>query len=145
MAQPRNGDVAALTRAANDLIEEIEALNRASGTTLVDLAQRSRRNRRLILATAVGLVLDVALTVAMAIGWAGIARNNHRIDQVNTRLDNAQTTQRAKALCPLYRVLLDGERFTPPNLSPEQTQARANAFKVIHAGFDALNCKEVIK
>jgi hypothetical protein len=140
--QPRS-DVEALTRAAMELIGQVDELNRESGTTIVDLAQRTRSNRRLIWLVLAGLALDVVLTVAMAIGGVGIAHNSRRLDTVTARLDDAQATQRAKALCPLYKLFIDSERFTPPNQTPEQAKARVDAFKIIHQGYDALDCKKI--
>lgn len=137
-------ELAKLTAAAQDLVDRINALNTDKGEVIESLAVRSVVNRRWIRIIFAGFVLDIALTVAMAFGWAQIARNNHRIDLVTQRLDVAQTTQRAKALCPLYKVFLDSERFTPPNQTPEQAAARVEAFKIIHSGYDALACNDLL-
>jgi hypothetical protein len=142
MTPPRS-EIEALTAAAQELIDRIGELDRESGTAIVDIAQRARSNRRLIWLVLAGLVLDALLTVAMAIGGVGIAHNNQRIDRVNARLNDAQTTQRAKALCPLYKLFIDSEKFTPPSQTPEQAAARVDAFKIIHQGYDALDCKKV--
>ena len=138
-------EIEALTEAATELVTRIDQLSRSSGTTIVDLATATRRNRRLIWLVAAGSTLDVLLTVAMAFAGAGIADNNERVDKVTARLDDTQTVQRAKALCPLYRVFLDSERFTPPNQSPEQAASRVAAFRTIREGYAVLHCEKVTR
>lgn len=143
--EPTNSEIEALTAAAGALLERMNDVDRSSGATILHLAQVARSNRRLIRVTIAGLVLDAALTIAMAIGGMSITANSHRIDQVNARLDAAQTVQRAKALCPLYRIFLDSEQFTPPNQTPEQAASRVEAFRVIHEGYEALECAKLPK
>lgn len=139
-----NAELVELTQLARDLIARINELNKDSGTAVVRLAQATKIHRRWINVILVGFILDIALTIAVAVGGAGIAANNHRIDAVNARLDEAQTTQRAKVLCPLYQLFLDSEKFVPPNQTPEQAANRTAAFVTIHAGYDALDCKNLL-
>jgi hypothetical protein len=137
-------DLAELTQAARELVERVNALHSDTGDTIEGLAQRSATNRRWIRVIVVGFVLNIILTIIVAVGGMQVARNNARIDAVTQRLDDAQTTQRAKALCPLYQVFLDFERFPPPNQSAEQIAARVQAYKTIHASYDVLGCKDLL-
>lgn len=141
---PAQNEMAALTQAAQELITQINALHADSGEVVVEIARRTRTNTRLIRFVIAGFVLDVVLTVVATVGVVALQRNSHRVDQVTARLDVAQTTQRAKVLCPLYEVFLESEPFTPPGQTPEQATARAEAFKVIHAGYGTLDCRTLL-
>ncbi len=132
-----------LTRLARELVDRVNDLNAATGSTIIGLVRETRNNRRLIWLVAIGFVLDVILTIAMAFVVSGVSSNNSRIDQVNSRLNEEQTVQRAKGLCPMYKLFIDSEKFTPPNQTPDQAKARSEAFKIIHQSYDALNCKKI--
>jgi hypothetical protein len=55
----------------------------------------------------------------------------------------AQTTQRQKALCPLYQVFLDSKSPEGRAAAPDPLKYD-HAFKVIQEGYDALECSDFI-
>lgn len=121
---------------AEALLGEAERLGQETGGQIVKLARTSRTNRRLIWMTVGGFALDIALTIAVAIGALQIGTLTHR-------LDVAQTVQRQKALCPLYQVFLDS-KSPAARKAAEDPIKYDHAFKVIQDGYDVLGCSAYI-
>src|SRR5881628_3976659 len=104
---------------AQQLLSEIEEIGEKSGNQFVNLAKRARTNRQLIMLVIIGGLLDIVLTVAMIFAMVGMQHNTDRIDTLTKRLDNAQTVQRQKALCPLYQVFLDSKSSAGRKAAPD--------------------------
>jgi len=128
---------------ASTLISEIESLASDSGKQFVSLAQRARTNRMLILATIFSVLIDFGLTIVLAIIGTGMQHNTDRIDQLTQRLDQAQTVQRQKALCPLYQIFLDSKSAAGRKAAPDPKKYD-HAFVVIKNGYEALECERYI-
>lgn len=128
---------------ATTLISEVETLAGDSGKQFVSLAQRARTNRMLILATAASVFIDLVLTVVLAVIGVGMQHNTDRIDTLTQRLDNSQTIQRQKALCPLYQIFLDSKSAAGRAAAPDPHKYD-HAFVVIKQGYDALECSKYI-
>jgi hypothetical protein len=125
------------------LLGQIEAFTSEGGRQFVNLAQRAQSNRRAIWLLSISLLLDVALTVFMIFSQIQISSNEHGISSLTDRLDTAQTTQRQKALCPLYQLLLDSKSDAGRATAPDK-KAYDHAFSVIQVGYDALDCSVFI-
>ena len=136
----RKTELAAL---AAQLIAEVDELSRDSGNQFVSLAKRARTNRLLIIATAASVLIDLVITVILAIIGAGMQQNTNRIDALTQRLDTAQTTQRQNALCPLYQIFLDSKSAAGRKAAPDP-QKYDHAFTVIADGYKALDCDQFI-
>jgi hypothetical protein len=121
---------------AEALLGEAERLGQETGGQIVKLARTSRTNRRLIWMTVGGFALDIALTIAVAIGALQIGTLTHR-------LDVAQTVQRQRALCPLYQVFLDS-KSPAARKAAEDPIKYDHAFTVIQDGYDVLGCSAYI-
>jgi hypothetical protein len=121
---------------AQALLGEAEHLNKETGGQIVSLSRTARVNRRLIWVTVAGFALDLALTVAVAVGALQIGSLTHR-------LDVAQTVQRQKALCPLYQVFLDS-KSPAARKAAEDPIKYDHAFKVIQDGYNVLECSAYI-
>ncbi|AZM51751.1 hypothetical protein DMA15_03460 [Streptomyces sp. WAC 01529] len=130
-----------LAAAAAALLEELEELGDDAGRQFTSLTKRSQQNRRMILVVVAGFLLDVALTAAMAVGLLQVNNNTARIDALTQRLDMAQTTQRQKALCPLYQVLIDLKSPQGRERAPDP-EKYDHAFEVMTEGYQVLNCAE---
>lgn len=139
--EPTGDRLTQLTDVARELLEEITDLKEEGGEQFVSLAKRARSNRRMIWAVIVGCVLDVLLTVAFGIGLFQVTNNADRIDQLTKRLNVAQTTQRQKALCPLYQIFLDSKSPRGRKAAPDP-EKYDHAFEVIEDGYQVLNCAE---
>lgn len=126
-----------LIRTAGELDREIEELADKSGTQFTSLAKTARRNRMMIQALGVSLVLDVMLTVVMAV--FGV-----QLTSLTDRLDTTQTTQRQRALCPLYGVFLDSKSDAGRKAAPDPDKYD-HAFEVIADGYRVLGCAEFLK
>jgi hypothetical protein len=142
-ATPDRDRLEELIRVGQSLLVEIQNFAKAGGQQFTALAGRARSNRRAIVALSVSLALDIALTVIMAIGWVQVTDNDDRIAALTERLDQAQTVQRQKALCPLYQLLLDSKSAASRAAAPDP-KAYDHAFEVIQSGYDAFQCSVFI-
>lgn len=129
--------IAALTEAAHTLINKIDQLDRGTGSQLLALTKRSKLNRNLLILMAVAGVVTLALTAAVVVGY-------QRTDDLAHRLDVAQTTQRQKALCPLYGLFLSSRNDKSRAAYPQGAQAYDRAFGIIQDGYDVLECASFI-
>jgi hypothetical protein len=136
----RLAEIAALAR---DFSDEFDEFARESGKQFTSLAQRARTNRRLIFVVLLGCGLDILLTIVLAIFGVGVINNTNRIDDLTARLDQAQTVQRQKALCPLYQIFLDSKSAAGRKAAPDPKKYD-HAFVVIRQGYDALECDQYI-
>jgi hypothetical protein len=132
--EPTGDRLAQLTEVARQLLSEINGLTEKSGEQFVSLARRARDNRRMIWAA-------IVLTVATGLGLFQVTINAAHIDDLTQRLDVAQTTQRQKALCPLYQVLLDLKSPQGRERAPDPVKYD-HAFAVMEDGYQVLNCAE---
>jgi hypothetical protein len=122
-----------LATEAGELLESVVYLNKALS-----------RNRKLAAATAVGLVLDVVLTIVLATVLSGQANTNKQIKESlreNYVTSQQQAQTRVKVLCPLYEVLLASASVQPPAPNSTVEKARADAIKTIKQGYVALECQ----
>jgi hypothetical protein len=120
-----------LTEAASEIVKSITKLSERAGNQLVDLAAIARRNRILIWILAGVSVLSLVLT-----GF---------IISLTNDVSDIQESTRSDVLCPLYQQFINAD--TPgqrerAKLAGQDMKARDEAFKVIHEGYDLLNCKE---
>jgi len=136
----RRAELAAL---AMQLIEEVDELSKDSGAQFVTLAKRARTNRMLIVATIVSVSIDLIITIVLALVGVNMQHNTDRIDALTQRLDEAQTVQRQKALCPLYQIFLDSKSSQGRKAAPDP-QKYDHAFVVIKDGYKILNCDQFI-
>lgn len=134
---------AELITVATALLAEVEELTNESGDQFVSLAKRARTNRILITVTIFSVLIDLALTAVLSVIGVGMQHNTDRIDSLTQRLDEAQTTQRQKALCPLYQIFLDSKSAKGRAASPDPKKYD-HAFVVIQQGYDALECSRYI-
>ena len=132
-----------LIELATGLIAEVDELSEDSGMQFVSLARRTKMNHRLIFFVIAGGILDLLLTVVISFALAGMNANTERIDALTQRLDTAQTTQRQKALCPLYQVFLDSKSAAGRAAAPDPAKYD-HAFAVIADGYKVLECDQYI-
>lgn len=130
-------EIQELARVARDLVTRIDALVGGTGEQMVELSKTARTNRRMIVILWAGFVLDIALTVAVAIGGFALA-------DVSKRVENTQELQTEQVLCPLYRLLLESD--TPAArqraiAGGQDMTVRDKAFREIRQSYKVLNCK----
>jgi len=111
----------------------------ATGTAdqIAHLMRASRRNRWLINVLAVSVAFDIALSAA-------VIYQQIRVDGITHRLDATVTTQRQKALCPLYQVFLDSRSARARSASPDPAKYD-HAYEVIGDGYRVLDCAAVLE
>lgn len=126
-----------LIRAAMALNRKIETIAEESGTQFVSLAKTARRNRMMIWASISGVVLDILLTVVISVF-------GYQLASITNRLDATQTTQRQRALCPLYGIFLDSKSEQGRAQAPDKAKYD-HAFEVIAEGYRVLGCGEFLK
>src|SRR3954469_17851482 len=95
MTEDQESRIAELTDAAEDIVTSINQLNSETGTQLVSLAVRARRNRMMIWLLAFSLALDVFLTVFMV--------------HLTLKVDQAQQLTHSQVLCPLYQQFINSD------------------------------------
>lgn len=128
---------------ARQLLGEIDELGTKTGDQFVSLAKRARTNRILIVATIASVAIDLAITVVLGIIGIGMQHNTDRIDALTQRLNDSQTVQRQKALCPLYQIFLDSQSAAGRKAAPDPKKYD-HAFVVIRQGYEALQCDQYI-
>lgn len=124
-----------------ELIQKVSALTGEAGANLVGLSKQTRRNRRMIIMVAVLSIVTIVLTFVVSGALIISRQNTERIQQVTTRLDESQTTQRQKALCPLYTILLAADTPAAREASKDK-QTYDKDFAVIREGYTALECAD---
>src|SRR5688572_18728437 len=101
MTDPKgNGDRAEVAR----LTEAITRLNKSTVQQMVRQAKMSKTNRKLIWALAIFSGVIVLLIAALGVGFHSLSKQADDMDKITARLDNAQSEQRQKGLCPLYTL-----------------------------------------
>lgn len=138
---PHSRQLQALTNAALELVDSVEQLNRESGSQIVGLTKRQATSRKIIIWLIVSLVVDLFLTVALAVGYVYLDRTAHQAEATASQLKYNSTVQRQKALCPLYQLFLDSKspEGRKRSLDPEKYD---QAFVTIEEGYKVLKCSE---
>lgn len=135
-------DADSLEHAAEELSGTIRELNESIrvGENLRDeldsLTRRSVANRRMVIMVIAGLILDVSLTIIVALTVIGVTSNSNTINEL-VRL------QHDSALCPMYQLFIDSD--TPAGRESARQRGndmaeREKLFNVIRASYAALNC-----
>jgi hypothetical protein len=140
-----NGDrLTRLIGLAMELNEEIDGLANKSGQQFVSLARTARTNRRMIVALIMSVALDVVLTVVLSLVGIGVVDNTNRIDSLTQQLNQDNTEQRRRALCPLYGVFSDSKSPEGRAAAPDKAKYD-HAFEVIEDGYLVLGCDKFLK
>jgi hypothetical protein len=137
-------DLTALVRTATELLGSLDRMKQEMGDQLVVLANQGRTNRRMIWALGVSFVLIAAMIVAMLFALERSNRNARNIEKLTDRIHAAQTVDRQRGLCPLYKLFIDSQspEARERSVDPEQYDA---AFRVIHKGYNDLNCQQFLE
>lgn len=129
----------------DDRLEALTQTGRGLQAAVETLTKRMRSTRRRTAVTAIGLLLDVGLTIALATVLSGQADTNRQLRQSvaqNYITQQEQQATRVRVLCPLYTVLLASA--TDPNrataMTPAQHAQVAAAIQVVRDGYAALGC-----
>jgi hypothetical protein len=129
----------------DDRIDRLTTTATNLQTSVNTLTRRMRVTRRRTVWIAFSVLLDFALTIALATVLSGQADTNRRVREslaqnYTTAQQQAQT--RIKVLCPLYTILLasatDPARAVA--MTPAQRAQLAVSVKVVRSGYTALGC-----
>jgi hypothetical protein len=143
MDQPRLSDdsdreaqIAQLAADARALTVGVSQLMGETGTAIVGIAQRNRTNHRAIMAMAISLLLDVALTVAFGFTMESSRHNTARIDRLSSNL--------RVQLCGELGLLVNAD--TPASNAAARARGddmavRAASFVIIHRSYESLACR----
>lgn len=133
--------LAQLAKDASALLAKVTALAGDRDDAVTNLGEQTKRNRRMIIGLAVISVVTLLLSFLVA-GAITIANSNtEHISQITTRLDESQTLERQKALCPLYSLLVAAD--TPAAREAAADKALYDKdFSVIREGYSALKCSD---
>lgn len=134
-------ELARLTQAATELMENVQALNRESGEQFVNLSRTAKFNRRMIWGLTVSFGLDILLTILITAGLISL-------NDVTKRVDETQATQKAQVLCPLYELFIASdtpevrERLRQSGQTEEALRNRTEQFKIIRHSYSVLECSK---
>lgn len=133
-----------LIRAAQRLTDEAADLAGDQGNQITKLSRTARQNRMMIWGVIGGGILDVVLTVVLAVVGAGVVGNNNRIDSLTSDLQEQQTDQRKRALCPLYGLILEGNTPAARKAAPDKERFD-HTVEIITQGYKVLGCDKYLK
>jgi hypothetical protein len=136
--------VAELISTAVELTQEVERLAIDSGHQFVSLARAARRNRMMIWTLGISTALDVIITIVLGVVGAGVVNNSQRLDAVTKQINQDNTEQRKRALCPLYGIFKDSRTPQGRAQAPDKQQYD-HAFDVIEQGYLVLGCDQFLK
>lgn len=135
---PKQDRVQHLIDLALELNEEVEGLAHASGKQFTSLAHASKINRRLSWVAIIGGIAQLGIILALVFVVV-------QLDVVTDRLDQTQTAQRQRALCPLYGILKGAESPEGKKRSAMPPDEYDHAFEVIKEGYAFLECDQFLK
>ena len=118
------GTAAGLAEQAQNLADEVKALRLAADS----LAKRARRNEWTTQLTALGLVLDIALSI-----FAFVLLNNQSAS-------NARLEASIHESCTLYGFIISSYRETARQASPLGPDAYDQFYRAMQTSADHLNC-----
>jgi hypothetical protein len=133
-----------LISAARRLSAEAAELAGDKGAQITRLTKTARQNRMMILGVIGGGVLDVVLTIVLAVVGAGVVDNNNRIDSLTSDLQQQQTDQRKRALCPLYGLILEGNTPAAREAAPDKKKFD-HTVQIITDGYKVLGCDNYLE
>lgn len=103
------------------------------------LDRRTNRSERMTIAVAFGLVIDLVLSIAVAVLIGNLFTINGQLQQSIAR----EATTRQQALCPLYGLLLGSYNPTSRAAGPDR-DAYNKAFITLRDGYESLDCASPI-
>lgn len=120
-----------LTAQARVLADRVGALS----TAVEQLDRRTNRSEKVVIAVIIGLLLDLVLSVTVAVVLLQLRDNDAQIAATQEREQHT----RQDALCPLYSLILGSYN---PESRPEgpARQTYIDQFKVMREAYDALDC-----
>lgn len=133
-----------LIQAASRLTDEAAQLAGDKGAQITRLSRAARQNRLMILGVIGGGILDVVLTIVLAVVGAGVVGNNNRIDGLTQNLQRQQTDQRQRALCPLYGLIREGNTPAARKAAPDKERFD-HTVEIITQGYKVLGCDKYLK
>jgi hypothetical protein len=132
--------ISRLEQVARDLSVNVDNLNSDSVKHFNEISRVSRLNRRLIIATAIGLILDITLTVLLGFGFNAIRENDAKISNVTAKLDFSENVVRKEVLCPIYKILLSAKNQNSANSYPAGPAAYNAFYAQLEQSFKAIDC-----
>lgn len=136
----RDAQIEQLAADARALTVGVSHLMGETGDAIVGIAQRSRTNHRAIMAIAVSLLLDVALTVAFGFTMQSARHNTDRIDKLSSNV--------RVQLCGMLGLFVHAD--TPASNAAARARGddmaeRAASFKIIRHSYVSLGCQSVTR
>lgn len=135
---PRRLD--ALSDTAHDLVEAVNELNKETDTRVKGVSKRLRRNQVAMWFVVGSFVLDVVLTTVLAFNLHTTSTNTDNIKNIQAQQTYAFQVTRRKVLCPLYRLLEEGNTPEARKTYPQGPEKFDQVYKIIDDGYNALNC-----
>jgi hypothetical protein len=130
-----------ISRQAKEMAGQVEALGTNVGAGVAGLKKRTGRHSKVLWLLAGSFLLDILLTVVIAIIGAQVVGNARK-------LENVQEVAANEALCPLYGVFIQSAEAPLPRAQGESDAAYAKrvegrdaAILIIKHGYEALECK----
>ncbi len=129
-----------LTDTANDLVSEVNKLNEGTGKSVAGLSTRIRRNQRVQAVVIASFVLDLILTVVLALNVSHTQTNADQLHAITDRLDYNANVQRKQVLCPLYKLFVDSRSDAGRKAYPKGPKEYDRLFGILQGSYNALQC-----
>lgn len=141
-----NDDVSRLANLAAALTVEVNDLADGTKSNVAELGRQTVKTRKVMWGLAASIAIDLALTAVLTLGLVQVNTNQNDINQLTDRLDNAQSVQRQKGLCPLYALFYDltdtKEERAAGRAQSKDPKQYDQQIKVIQKGYENLKCAE---
>lgn len=136
MAPSNQERLEALTQSANELVAEVNTLNEGTGRKVEDVQKKVRRNQLILWFALASFIADIALTAILT-----LTINN--VSNLTDRVNFSQRTQRARVLCPLYKIFVDSRSEQGRQAYAKGPEAYDKVFDIIEDSYRVLNCEHV--
>lgn len=124
-----------LTEQARLLGERIAGLSLA----VEQLDRRTNRSEKITIGVVFGLILDLILSVAVALVLGAQFSTNAKLEDANTRLEATVT----EGICPVYGLVL-GSYNPLTRKEGAERDAYVQSFKVMNEAYKSLKCPTAI-
>jgi hypothetical protein len=125
-----------LASKADRLIHSMESLAQQSGVKIAAVEERQRKQRRIITAVLISFLMDIVVTVLIAVGAANLSNTQNSVKD----LQGNQGDQ----LCSLYTIFINADTPAQKKVAEKSGQDlkyRRVAFDQIRESYRKLDCE----
>lgn len=133
-----------LTEVAEELTQEIDTLQSATGQQNNTVLRRLTRNKRVMILVLISFLVDIGVTIGLAVTINHTANTTDKVNNITARLNYGQDVQRRKVLCPLYQIFVDSKSEAARKTYPKGVKEYDRVFGIIQRSYNVLECNKPI-